>query len=595
MIKESPLQSVAEIFSLDRTPMYEIPSYQREYTWGKDDILNLFYDILDYEITDNSQGYFLGSCISTITHNSTNTHELIDGQQRLTTLSLLMLALYDNIKPFNDNGLLGENKKETFNKLKKRLVYCNENDEYIPSMTLQKQNYNNDDYLCRLKDSGLIISSPESNHKGNRRIYRGYGYCDKLIKEQIDEYEDNDTKIKVLFSIVNKVLNARIVHIYVDSVSSAYTLFEAINNRGVPLSALDLIKNKFISKSNNNSESEAIYNQWMSMLNNLGDDATVHERFLIQYYNAFIRLSDKNDNSDNHTKARKNNLIKLYEILIDSNHKELINDLVKKSKYYSILLTLNNSKTTEIDKEIINLYRIQGAPSYLLLLYLLSEQDKLNLTDNDIKIIIHNIVVFSFRRSSTNKPASRNMIDLYIGITDSIRNNQAGDNIKDFIRSKLKEVSSDDEDFKKMLYGSVYKDNREATRFILNYLEAENRSNQKEIPDLWEKSGNKPKWTIEHIFPEGKNIPDCWVKMIANGSKEGAEKALETHAHKLGNLTITAYNSELSNKPFDEKTKYYKNGLWLNENVINKREWTADEIDARTEEMVTNILNKMEL
>ena len=106
-------------------------------------------------------------------------------------------------------------------------------------------------------------------------------------------------------------------------------------------------------------------------------------------------------------------------------------------------------------------------------------------------------------------------------------------------------------------------------------------------------------WTIEHVFPQGENIPDSWVKMIGEGDRSKAEEIQETHVHKLGNLTITGYNSKLGNMAFIDKRDRtdnngtfvgYKNGLNLNEDLVNTNSWTKDQIDTRTDKLVEQAL-----
>ena len=122
--------------------------------------------------------------------------------------------------------------------------------------------------------------------------------------------------------------------------------------------------------------------------------------------------------------------------------------------------------------------------------------------------------------------------------------------------------------------------------------------------DLWEykqyeKSNNNVFiWTIEHIFPEGENIPQVWVDMIAGGDRELANQYLQQYVHKLGNLTITGYNSALSNYSFVQKRdrmnrdgKYigYKNGLEINHELETKDKWTIEDIKDRTERLVAEV------
>ena len=122
---------------------------------------------------------------------------------------------------------------------------------------------------------------------------------------------------------------------------------------------------------------------------------------------------------------------------------------------------------------------------------------------------------------------------------------------------------------------------------------------------MWKRDdSNKYIWTIEHIFPEGENIPECWVEMIADGDKDLARNYLNLYAHTIGNLTITGYNSSLSNYAFtkkrDRKNKDgnyvgYRNGLKLNEQVIKQDIWTVSDIKSRTEELVSYFLSQFTL
>ena len=138
--------------------------------------------------------------------------------------------------------------------------------------------------------------------------------------------------------------------------------------------------------------------------------------------------------------------------------------------------------------------------------------------------------------------------------------------------------------------------NVEATRFVLSKIEESKRQTKEINRNFWQKDrSNKLIWSIEHIFPEGKNIPKSWLKMIADGDKEKAEVLQEKYVHKLGNLTLTIYNQSLSNFEFtkkrdrkDSKGKSigYKNQLFLNDVLVEKDEWKINDIEKRTKELV---------
>ena len=119
--------------------------------------------------------------------------------------------------------------------------------------------------------------------------------------------------------------------------------------------------------------------------------------------------------------------------------------------------------------------------------------------------------------------------------------------------------------------------------------------------DLWARDNSKKYvWTIEHIFPEGENIPDAWVDMIAGGDKALAKQYRSEYVHTLGNLTITGYNQNLSNMAFEQKrdrkskdkTKDvgYRNGLYLNRDVVSEDAWTVEKITIRTDAIVGDLL-----
>ncbi|MBP5707615.1 MAG: HNH endonuclease, partial [Alphaproteobacteria bacterium] len=234
-------------------------------------------------------------------------------------------------------------------------------------------------------------------------------------------------------------------------------------------------------------------------------------------------------------------------------------------------------------------------------------QGTLQLTDKDLIKIITLLINFFVRRNLTDVPPTRDLIRLFISFVEEIEANgykgeQIYTNLRTLLISKLSadEELSFDRKFEQSLSGSVYEQNRDATRFILCAL-AEKGMTKETFQDLWAKNEKDQYiWTIEHIFPQGSNIPDCWVKMIADGDKDKAKDYQSEYVHTLGNLTITGYNSTLGNKSFeykrdrqDSQKRYigYKNGLNLNKDVCNQETWNTDIIKERTKRLVEEITN----
>lgn len=171
------------------------------------------------------------------------------------------------------------------------------------------------------------------------------------------------------------------------------------------------------------------------------------------------------------------------------------------------------------------------------------------------------------------------------------------------IQQALTSESASDEKFRESLQGPVYEDNKGVCRFVLCALE-ESRMTRETRVDLWEHKGKQFVWTIEHIFPQGEKIPQCWIDMIADGDAAQAEAYRQKYVHCLGNLTISGYNSALGNKSFAEKQNRadsqnrkvgYNNGLFLNESLVTEDSWTVEKIAERTELLVQQVLSKYSL
>jgi uncharacterized protein with ParB-like and HNH nuclease domain len=609
MIKKVDQTSVADIFSINSDRIYRIPKYQREYTWGKRD-----WDALFKDVTENDNGYFLGSyiCVNSGSINGTSL-EVIDGQQRFTTLTLLLTALYEKLSALEsqmeaeDKTDLANLRGELANK-KQQVTVSGRKYNYTQRLILQKQNMNDEDYSYLLSSKHVITENKNKPiNFGNRRIAKAYTHFLRLINERVEEIKaDNpDTDdISALFFIKSQFEQAIMVGIEVDTNKDAYMLFESLNKRGVPLSAIDLIKNTLIATADSESDADDAYELWKQILNNIApNDYSVQERFFRQYYNAFREELNKPYNDPDKKYhfgylATRTTLLDIYEQMIKHNYRALLDDLYDKSQKYALIVN-NSDEEHSYTSALLDLDRISGAPSYLLLLYLFSMQESLKLTDDNLQQIVRLLIVFFVRRSVTDIPNTRKLTQLFIDIISDIKLLQ-GDAVISCVSQKLKSVAAADEEFESKLRGSLYDENPDAVRFLLCSIEAKHQT--KEIySNLWSRdSSNKYIWTIEHIFPEGQNIPDPWVNMIANGDMELAKQYLSEYAHTLGNLTITGYNQNLSNMSFEKKKDRkskdkskdigYRNGLFLNQDVVTQDTWTINKIKDRTNKIVKILL-----
>lgn len=592
MIKSVYNYPVSTLLDIESGVVYAIPRYQREYTWSRAQWDALFDDLLDNELH-----YFLGSiiCINQSQDALTvQSLELVDGQQRMTTLSLLLAAIYHSFKNMSD--LDDEQKLELLN-LKHKLVLRKTSNQ--PRLIPQVQNNNKQDYFAVLNQVGILEDIDTVANAGNRRVFKAFRYFLSRIELYLENTEDPIAKLQ---GLLEKVNTATLVKIEVAGHSDAYTLFESLNNRGVPLTAIDLIKNKLLAvlESQDKGSIDKQYNRWKKVIDALGDDYSVQERFFRQYYNAF-KPNLKEIVSV--PVATKSNLIHVYEKLITHNAEEFLTSMIRMSDFYAQIVGYRQvPNQPKLSKQLLSLDRIQGAAAYLLLMALFERKNELNLEEAHLEQIVEFLIAFFVRRNTTDLPPTRDLTRIFMDIAENVLALR-GSAVVNYIQSRLKTDSASDEQFEKSLTGPVYEDNKAVCRFVLCALE-ESRMTRETQVDLWALRGKQYVWTIEHIFPQGENIPSSWVQMIADGDADLAEQYRQNYAHRLGNLTISGYNSALGNKSFaDKKTRTdsqgrevgYKNGLYLNTSLVNEDTWTVDKINARTKALVDEVMNKFPL
>ncbi len=595
---------VSQMFDPDSKVVFEIPKYQREYAWGAREWEALFDDL-----AENEEGYFLGSiiCINSATDNiSAPKFEVVDGQQRLTTLSLFLAALYTTLN--SHKNLLDEDQLSDVLQLKRKLALKKSQSDI--RVVPQVHGNNRDDFMGLLAEIGIIPKRSMPKFAGLRRIVKAYNYFQKRINAVLENASD---KVSAMFKILDQVNSAILVVIEVSNHADAYTLFESLNNRGIPLTSVDLIKNLLLARLEftGNGDVDSCFSRWMEMLSDLGEEYSDQERFFRQNYNAFRKSLNvpfyKGDRLyPLGAVATRSNMLDIYEKIIAKDPVSALDELSENAAIYAgIILNKPDNLSEQQRESYLELQRVQGAPSYLFIMYLIKHQKSLGVTEGDVVKICRLLVNFFIRRNLTDTPPTRDLTRIFMSFIEAIeQNNYRCADIYSKLRETLIAASVPDESFETKLRGPVYDDNSDATRFILCLMAKRGMTRENE-QDLWRKTNsNQYVWTIEHIFPQGSNIPECWVKMIAGGDRDKAREYQSLYVHTFGNLTITGYNSELSNKSFIEKKERkdkngryigYRNGFNLNADVCDKDEWTVDIIKDRTDRMVKIIMSMFTL
>lgn len=600
MIDSVDKPPVHELLSQNTNTVFSVPAYQREYSWRKEQWDALFDDLIEEE---PDTGHFLGTiiCVNRTTNSTEKTVlELVDGQQRMTTISLFLLALYKKLAPHATS--MSMEQQADFIGLKRMLV-LQKNSQ--PRLTPQRQNRNGSDYLHVLREAGLVDEAPSTTYVGVRRIAKALNHFLDRIGTHVEESEVSE--LDLLLDLVGRVQRAVLVKLEVQSTADAFTLFESLNNRGLPLTPIDLIKTSVLSQAESESSIglEPAYSSWAGWLQHLTDDYATQERFFRQFYNGFRIVWGLGLRGE--TIATRSRLIRIYEALVQNDLAGLMARLDEAAPAYARLIgnVPADQKINEFDRALEDLSRVQGAPSYLLLLVLSAQRDAWKLSDTDLAKITSLLTRFFVRRNLTNTPSTSLLDRLFMSIVTDLHES-GGNGAYETIHAALTRSSSSTDEFARRLGGPIYEENTAVTRFILVSLARKAMTNETMI-DLWtritvgrEKSQHL--WTIEHILPQGENLPTEWVEML--GGAENAARVQGEDAHRLGNLTITGYNSTLGNLPFDKKRdrvdkngKFvgYRNGLSLNEELKDRAHWGEAEIEERTEALVREALVLFEL
>ncbi len=469
------------------------------------------------------------------------------------------------------------------------------------------QNNNLDDYRYVLSEVGLLDGLPKPGHCGVRRIYKAYDFFRSEVPATVEK----------LCQLTEKISQLNVVQITVDSQSDAFTLFESLNYRGVPLSAIDIIKNKMLAEmEKQGGHIDEAFERWQKLINAL-PDVTEQERFLRHFYNAFkhrdgIRVEGV-------SRAAKSQIIRIYHKLIGNDAKGILKELTEMGQLYGSLLRPPEEWDAPRRQGLEDLQRIGAAPAYQLLLFLWSIPSKQLAPADFLNRAVDLLSKYYVRRNITDFPATRDLDAATIEvIEDCVKKIGAGKNLAfdDLSKALLKGQGKPAplEEFKTALGGPIYWTNAWMARYLLIQIDHQHHSREY-CPELWaEDAKGRFVWTVEHVLPQTDHLPTQWVEMIADGDAEEAAVLQERWVDCLGNLTLSGYNSDLATSPFEKKQHLaknrmflghkinigYRNGLALNKlpfrrggrtlSLADAPEWTVEMIESRTKAMIELIV-----
>jgi len=529
--------------------IYEIPKFQRDYSWNTEQWDDLWQDIISLKDGEESEHY-MGYLV--IQSNDNKNFQVIDGQQRLTTLSILILTVLKCIQDLI-------NKKEEVKDNEQRIASLrNSYIGYIDPVTLVprnklKLNRNNDDYYRNY----IISLSDLPNRKINlsERLMRN---CFEWFYDKLkNQYSTGEEFAKFVEIVAEKLF---FTEIKVSDELNAFKVFETLNARGVQLSSSDLLKNYLFSVVDSSkphiNEINEIESFWTKILNNLGNEK--FQEFLRFYWNSKNKTVRKNDLF----KAIRKNIKNKNEVF------DLIRDL---DRYSNIYIALQNpedetwKESREIQKHLkeLKIFGVKQPYSLLLSAYF-------NLKEEEFLKVLKSSSIVSFRYNTIGGLNPNEQETTYNSIALSILNN------KKFNKTDFKDVYPNDENFETDFSNVSFKNTSRNNKIIKYILTKTERYEYQTDLDL-----NSDLYTIEHILPE--NILD-WDNLT--------EDEIERCIYRLGNLTLleASLNKEAAQKSYEEKKEIFKKSKVniTNQIPIDYNHWNEESISKRQRKLAKN-------
>ena len=532
---------------LNGNKQFLIPVYQRYYSWDIEQCRRLWNDIVDMQ-KRNKAGHFVGSIVNIAEQampTGVQKYMIIDGQQRMTTLTLLLLALRDYAIQHPEDTTI--NSRRIDNMLLKN-EYEVGDERYKLLLTETDR-----DILIRLVESKPIPDGTKSRLIDNYKFFSG-------------KIADRDLQPAEIYESIGKL---QIVNITLDrTMDDAQAIFESLNSTGKELSESDLIRN-YVLMGLEPSEQTYVYEHlWrpMEQLFVYETQDSVMDSFFRHYLTMKLTRIPK--------QGRVYEEFKLYHLNCEfGTIRELCQDLLNYAKFYTdiVFKRSNNAELKRLYEDIVDL---RMEVSYPFLLKVHNDCAEGTITEDNLKEILRLCISYVLRRSICDIPTN-SMNKTFATLRNSIRPDDYMNSVKAFfvLQDTYKEFPDNDKFMAAFMSRDIY--TMRARNYILSRLE--NFGNK--APIIIEN------YTIEHIMPQNTSLSPEWQHDLGVNWKE----IQKTYIHTIGNLTLTAYNSEMSDRPFMDKMNmpggFKESALRLNAYLVKLTEWNEDHIKERAQQL----------
>jgi uncharacterized protein with ParB-like and HNH nuclease domain len=530
--------------------VYQIPEFQRDYSWKKEhweDLWNDIWGLSDY-VDEPEDSHYLGYLVikNALSQSKTiDEYEIIDGQQRITTLSLMILAAIAILLELGDLERAEELKK-TYIGIKNKVTLSTE--------AKLKLNRNNDEYyatrLSALYEYERIIPDSFSN----KQLKKGFTYFKDKIKG-VSEFKDTSKLVEFIELSAHKIVFT--VMTVSDDVK-AYKLFETLNARGVQLSSIDLLKNYLFSTAGNRYL-EQMKKRWATLTKLIEKDDILND--LLRYY-----WNSKYDY------VEKKNLFKVIkrEITKPDQAFDLVQQLQNIASLFKAIKDLDLSQWSN-NKELVETledFNLLGATQPYPFVFL---AEKHFTKSADLKKVLDFVNVLTFRHSKIGGLVANDLEKFYEQLCKKMNSDSTitVEQIRDFFLEK--QIIPSDKQFISAFEGKSFDSStgKKLARYILAKIDHHLYNSSIDY--------NSSKTSLEHIAPENSNDWDL-------------PPVEQAYIHNIGNLCLLDKdrNNNMRNT-FDAKKEAYQNCAWQSTKDVFKEassQWGADEIQERAESLV---------
>jgi uncharacterized protein with ParB-like and HNH nuclease domain/alkylated DNA nucleotide flippase Atl1 len=546
--KETALQEL-----LGGEKQYQVPLYQRTYSWGKDQLDKLWEDVLQLaEDRENRPdlSHFIGSLVlapsPAISPGGVTDWLVIDGQQRLTTLSLLLCAIRDRLAAASPRDRDRINEQYLVNKWHP--------DRYTK---LQPTQADRAPYLA------CVDGTPQAG--GADRVGAAY----RSFTGKLASLED-DAQVRQLERAI--VSGLAVVAVSAGMGDNAYRIFESLNNTGLKLTQADLLRNYLFMRLP--KRGETVYqSRWLPLQESLDPD-----QLEMLFWLDLVQRDPRVKQSETYAEQQK----RLDRLTTEDEIEAEIARFNKLGTFLRLILNPAGERDLKVRKRLTRLQDWGSTTAYPVLLYLLELRDQGKATSEQIARAMLYLESFFVRRLVIGRATSNLNRILSTLVTEIDKSKPVDEEIRASLSTGRKYYASDNEAADAVSTVPFYLNGRASQRkLVLQWLEESYGSKEPVSPDTL---------TIEHVLPQ--TATPAWRAELSPdlNSGETFDQVHQSLLHTLANLTLTGYNPKLSNSSFTDKRELLAtSGLLMNQEIAAEARWGRPQMQARGAELAKRI------